>query len=196
MKRLITCAVVLAVATGCSHLRIDRSGSSERTDLWTEAHQALSREDYPRAEASFRTIVSGYTETLEGRESLFYLGALHLDPRNPDWDPVLAQDWLEEYLAFMGTGGPRLYRYPEALTLHEIARQLNLPPHSRVEGLQPEERIVTIEERVLIPAEQSQELSAEIERLRQQLAEREARIQEQQEELERIRRTLTAPTRP
>jgi hypothetical protein len=67
-------------------------------------------------------------------------------------------------------------------------------PARRVPGLQPE--VVTREvegPRVVVPAQESRALAAEVERLRAQVAERDATIRQQREELERIRRTLTRP---
>ena len=47
----------------------------------------------------------------------------------------------------------------------------------------------------VVPASESRELTAEVARLREELAASQATNQQQQEELERIRRTLTAPGR-
>jgi hypothetical protein len=193
MARTILLLVTLVVTSGCASFRVGSPTGPTRSALWEDANEALGRFDFAGAQALFEQLAESYPETVEGRESLFYLGAIHLDPRNADWDPQPAQEHLSSYLAFQGEGGPRLYRYLEAQTLHEIARQLNLPAESRVEGLQPEQRVVT--ERVVVPAQQSRELTAEVARLREQVAERDARIQSQQEELERIRRTLAAPSR-
>ena len=190
MKRLISLAVV-AVMAGCAHLPGGGSGP-DRDDLWATGHAALADLEFAQAERAFAELARDFAGSLEARESIFYLGAIRLDPRNEDWDPGMAEERLGDYLAIM-RDGTRLYRYPEARTLHEIARQLNLPPDSRVAALQPEERVVTVQERVLVPAQQSQDLAAQIEQLRQQVAERDARIRQQQEELERIRRTLTTP---
>jgi len=191
MKRFALLILVLALPAGCAHVRAMTGAPPERTVLWAQAHDALSDGRFDRAEALFSRLANEHEQTLEGSESVFYLGSIRLDPRNPDWDARSAQDRLWEYLGG-ARSGRRLYRYPEALILHEIARQLNLPADSRVAGLQPEERVVTVEQRVLVPA---QELTDEVERLKQQIADRDARIRQQQEELERIRRTLT-PTRP
>ncbi len=195
MNRLARLAVLIVLG-GCAHFRAMGDGTPDRYELWDRAHAALAAADFPTAEALFERITLEHPGTVEARESTFYLGSIRLDPRNREWDPVIAEERLGEYLAAMWDDGPRLFRYPEAVTLHEIARQLNLPPDARVEGLQPEQRVVTIQERVMVPADQSKDLAAEVEALRRQLAERDARIQAQQEELERIRRTLTTPTRP
>jgi hypothetical protein len=197
MKRLIQFAVLLVPLAGCAHLPIGGTTVRDRVALWDAAHAALAAEDFARATANFRHLADWHPETLEGRESLFYLGAIHIDPRNPNWSTGPAEDRLGSYLALSeDEGAPRLYRYPEARILHEIARQLNLPAESRVAALQPEERVVEVEHRVVAPAEESRELAGEVERLRQQVTERDARIRQQQEELERIRRTLTTPPRP
>lgn len=190
MKRFFLLFLILLNTSGCAALGLGSSGS-DRYQTWARANDALARQDFAGAEALFEQVATNYPDSVEGRESLFFMGALRLDPRNNEWDPQPAQERLEAYLALADEDRKQLYRYLEAQTLHEIARQLNLPPESRVAGLQPEERIVTVEERVVVPARESRELSAEVARLRQQVAERDARIRTQQEELERIRRTLT-----
>ena len=190
MKRFFLLFLILVSTSGCAALGFGSSGG-ERYQTWARANDALAREDFAGAEALFEQVATNYPDSVEGRESLFFLGALRLDPRNDEWDPQPAEERLASYLALADEQRKQLYRYLEAQTLHELARQLNLPPESRVAGLQPEERVVTVEERVVVPARESRELSAEVARLRQQLAERDARIRTQQEELERIRRTLT-----
>lgn len=190
MKRAIVALLIPVLFGGCASMGLfEGGGGSSRADLWRTANDALAAADFERAEAVFTQLTERYPDTLEGRESLFYLGAIRLDPRNPEWDPEPAETRLTEYLASSGEGNrERLYRHLEANTLRELARQLNLPPDSRVPGLQPEVR--TVEERVVVPAQQSRELATEVERLRAEVAEKDARIEQQQQELERIRRTL------
>lgn len=195
MTRSVSGLLTLLFLVGCATLRSLTDSGEDRLDLWAFAQQALAREEFDRAEAYFTRLATDHPDSVEGRESLFYIGSLRLDPRNPDWDPGIAEERLAEYLMHMDERGPRLYRYPEAISLHEIARQLNLPPGSRIVGLQPEDRVITIEERVVVPAEQSRELMAEVVRLRAQIAARDSTIRAQADELERIRRTLTGPGR-
>ena len=192
MKRSIAVIGLLVMASGCASLRGGGTGEN-RESLWRQANEALVRFDFAGAQSLFEQVAERYPDTMEGREALFYLGTIHLDPRNTTWDPRPAEEYFSDYLALSTEDGPVLYRSLEAGTLHEIARQLNLPPDVRVPGLAPEERVVT--ERVVVPARQSRELSAEVARLRSQVAERDQQIRAQQEELERIRRTLTGPAR-
>lgn len=194
MKRLLCLALLLVVQAGCATLGFGGT-SRERADLWVTGHSALNEADFIVAEAAFQSLVNLHGESQEGRESLFYLGSIKLDPRNATWDSGPAEAHLGEYLALANTEGPAIMRFAEAQTLYEIARQLNLPPDSRVAGLQPEERVVTVQERVVVPAAESRQLAEQVGQLRQQVAERDARIREQQEELERIRRTLTGTPR-
>ncbi len=195
MKRPVLMVLSLGLLTGCATLAsLTRSPEPNPAEIWSEAQAALARAEFDRAEETFEELSDNHSRTPEGRESLFYLGVIRLDPRNPNFDSEIAQARLAEYLARTDEGY-RLYRYPEAFTFHEIARELNLPPDARIAVLQPEERVITIEERVLVPGEQSRELTAQIDRLRQQVAERDSTIRAQQEELERIRRTLTGPGR-
>ncbi|MEX2583583.1 MAG: hypothetical protein WD766_09920 [Gemmatimonadota bacterium] len=191
MKRLLQLLFVVVPLAGCAQLGLGGGESDGRVELWAAAQDAMAVEDFDLAERTFEQLARAYPNSLEGRESLFYLGAIRLDPRNPEWAPAPAEASFSEYLGLISESGPRLYRYPEARVLHEIARQLNLPVDSRVVGLQPEERVVTVEERVVVPGAQSRALASQVAALRSQLAERDARIQQQQEEIERIRRTLT-----
>jgi hypothetical protein len=193
MKRLILLALWGVVGSGCAHLGAATGETRMRGELWTEAQDAFWSGNFASAEATFSRLARDHAGTLEGQESLFYLGAIRLDPRNPNWDSSAAEQRLGSYLALLETEGPRLYRYPEALSMYELARELNLPPDSRIAALQPGERTIRIEERVVVPGQEARDLQAEVTRLRQQLAERDARIREQQEELERIRRTLIGP---
>lgn len=158
------------------------------------AHQAFVVQDFDRAEALFRRLATEHPESSEGREAVFYLGAMHLDPRNPGWDPEPAEEHLAMYLSSDTVAPVQATRGPEAEILLELARQLNMPPQERVPGLQAETQVVVEEaapERVVVPASESRALASEVARLRRDLAERDSVIQTQRAEIERIRKTLT-----
>jgi hypothetical protein len=191
--------LLVSVLAGCAHLRPDPRVEA-REDAWREAHFAFYRGDYPRATAEFEALATAHPETGEGREALFFLAVLSLDPRNPAWNPQPAAERLRRYLQLLDSVAPsRSFPRPEARTLLELADQLNLPPQDRVAGLQADTRVVQVPttrvERVVVPAAESRALAAEVERLRREMEARDTVIRRQREELERIRSTL-APRRP
>ena len=155
--------------------------------MWDEAHGYFATDDYVRADSLFSLLAREFPETNEGRESLFYLGAMHLDPRNPEWDSEAAEKRLREYLAADGEEG-LIHRRPEGETLFELAYQLNLPMEQRIPDLQ-----VKPQTRVIVKSEVVQGAMEETDELRAQLAAREEEVRQLREELERIRRTLTGP---
>jgi hypothetical protein len=193
MKRIHS-LLVLVLLPACAHLGLS-SDQRDRSRTWSAAHDAFAEGNYSRATALFQELSARYPDTLEGRESLFYVGTVHLDPRNPGWDSRPAETALTDYLRFDSISPGSIHRRPEGETLLQLARQLNMPARERVPGLQPE--VVTREvevPRVVVSAQESRALAAEAERLRTQVAERDATIRQLREELERIRRTLTRPT--
>jgi hypothetical protein len=191
--------VLLALLSGCAHLRPD-SETRAREATWREGHFAFYRGDFVRAAAEFQELVTRHPESGEGREALFFLGVMSLDPRNPAWNPQPAAERLRRYLELDSITSASSFPRPEARTLLGLADQLNLPPEERVAGLQQEARVVPVPsgrpvERVVVPATESRALAAEVERLRRELDTRDATIRRQREELDRIRNTLT-PRRP
>jgi TolA-binding protein len=189
--------IALALLTSCAHLGTGRTDAQARLDLWNRAHVAFAEEDFATAEQVFERLAVEHPETSEGRESLFYLGTIRLDPRNPAWDPEPAEVRLRTYLAADTLPAGPVHRRPEAQTLLQFAVQLNLPPDQRVAALQPQQvpaAAPAAQRRVVAPAQQVQTLTAEVDRLRREVAQRDEQIRTQREELERIRRTL-APRR-
>ena len=179
--------------TACASASAERRAADERLEIWRQAQEALTIGQLARADTLLGILVREHGSTEAGRESLFYLGAIRLDPRNPDWSSKLAETALELYLA-TDAADSRQVRRPEARTLYELARQLNMPADERVPALQVEPRVVTLEvpQRVA-PAGQVESLRTENSRLRQELAAKEQQIQQKDDELERIRKTLAPP---
>jgi hypothetical protein len=201
--------LLIVLLPACATLGGGR-GDRGLDELWRGAHTAFSQERFADAERGFRRVAAEYAGTREGREALFYLGSLQMDPRNPKWEPDSAAASLRRYLARDSVEAPSTLPRPEALVLLEIANQLNLPPDERVPELQPRTRYITraqpsrpqqqpaLPPRIISAAEST----AETERLRRQLnerdriiADRDAEIRKLREEIERIRKTLV-PQRP
>ena len=176
---------ILLLLSGCAHLGNTPSESWERSRLWDEAHGYFATHDFASADSVFALMTELYPDTNEGRESLFYLGAIHLDPRNTAWNPETSEARLQQYLA-ADTPEGRIHRRPEGETLFQLAHQLNHPLEERISPLQVEPQT-----RVVIRAEEAQGTLQENERLRRELAAREAELRQAQQELERIRKTLT-----
>lgn len=192
MKR-ITLALLLALAPACAHFAAEPPPTDNvRQELWHDAHMALYGEDFAGAQARFEQLTERFPDSAEGREALFFLGVVRMDPRNPDWNPEPAVGHLRSYLTSdtLPESAAVIPR-PEARTLLQLAEQLTLPAGARVPGLQPETRVVRVQTRVVAPASESRALAGEVERLRREVAERDDTIRQQREELDRIRDTLT-----
>jgi len=192
MKRTLICILILSVSA-CAHLpgRTTADGRA-RVELWHEAHVALYQQNFARADSLFERLAAQHRGSDEGREALFYVGSVNLDPRNADWNSERAETAFQTYLQ-LDTVGSLIHRRPEATTMLEIARQLNLPPGERIAALQPgtvvTDTIVQLQPRIA-SQDQLRELQQENERLRGQVERRDEQIRQQREELERIRRAL------
>jgi len=182
--------LLLAFFGACAHL--PSAGPNPSLALWNEAHAALQAQQFARADSLFTRLSTEYAESREGREARFYRGVIALDPRNPRWNPKPAETELERYVASDSLPGG-VQRLPEAETLLELAKQLNLPSAERVPGLKSETRTVVTPgpTRVITRAGETQAAAAEAERLRARLAERDEEVRRLREELDRIRKTLT-----
>jgi hypothetical protein len=181
------------------------SGGRQAKRLWTDAHLALRAENFRAADSIFSRLATTHPDTEEGREALFFLGEMRMDPRNPGWNSRQAADYLRRYLAHGASERPtEVHRHPEASTFLELANQLNLPAGQRIGALQPgtverpQQRPATaapVPQRV-VPSEEAAALRTEIERLRAEVEERDEQIRRLREELNRVRNTLAPGRRP
>ena len=188
------CTLVLAaLLSGCAVFAPRNLGpdAARRDQLWRQGHHAMRADSFRIALAAFQRLAVEHPRDDEGREARFYLGALYLEPLNPAHDPQLASQSLEMYLA-SDTAGGRLTRRPEAETLLALARQLALPCERRAGKLRCEPGVVVTrgDTTVIVRPAPGGDQSAEVARLRRELAERDATIRELRAELQRIRNTL------
>jgi hypothetical protein len=184
----------MLLVTGCAHLPW-RGDARDRQERWIAAHRAFAAQDFNMALSEFEGLIARYPESREGREALFYAGSIHIDPRNPGWNPRPAEEMLRRYLDADAAPGATVHRRPEGEILLEIARQLNLPAQARIPALQPEQVVVERPGPLRIaPVGEVRALAAENDQLRGQVAERDATIRNLREEIERIRRTLRPRT--
>lgn len=164
-------------------------GAARRDELWRQGHAAMQRDSFRVAMAAFQRLAAEHPRSEFGREALFYLGTLYLEPASPSYDAGLAAQNLEMYLA-SDTAGGRVTRRPEAEMLLGLSRQLALPCEQRTGGLRCDPQVVTRPGSDTVVVRQGSDQSAEVGRLRREIAERDGTIRELREELQRIRNTL------
>jgi hypothetical protein len=192
MKVLAGVVAVLLLA-GCATLGI--GGSGGRRELWLQAHVAMARDSFRVAEALFQRLAREHPRTHEGHEARFYLGVLNLEPRG-GVDLRAADEHLRSYLSEAPRHRLGGYHYREAESLLQFTRLMLTPCEQR----SPPIGCVTITRVETRPGEPAPAPTpagnpAEVARLRQQVADRDARIRELENELQRIRNTL-APRTP
>jgi hypothetical protein len=186
--RLSSAAALAALLGGCATLSTVTSPARE--GLWRQAHHAMREDSVRLAIAGFERVAAEYPETSQGREARFHLGTLYLEPRADTFDPAKALRNLDVYVA---TDSARNHpiRRPEARTLRQLAREATLPCEQRTGPLRCDPAVVvrtrtTAGDTVVVRNGDG----AEVARLRQQVAERDATIRSLREELQRIRNTL------
>ncbi|HEX7240087.1 MAG TPA: hypothetical protein VF263_07470 [Longimicrobiaceae bacterium] len=196
MKRFHALAVLsFALLPACASLPLGSGGG--RDDLWVQAQRALLAGSFRTADSAFSRLATEHVGTTEGREAVFFLGAIRIDPRNPGFTSRGASDYLRRYLASPDSGrnGKDLYRKPEAQTLLSLAEQLNLAPAERIASLQGDQSVRTVTVPGPTRTVTTEGSQVEVERLRGEVRERDETIRELREELTRIRNTLAPPSR-
>jgi TolA-binding protein len=193
MKTVLTlfCAALLSACSVFGPENLG-PGAASRDQLWRTGHAAMHADSFRVAMAAFQRLAAEHPRSEEGREARFYLGTLYLEPTNPEYDAAQAVQNLEIYLADQTAGGGRPRR-PEAETLLGLSRQLALPCEQRTGDLRCDPDVI-VRTRVTggdtVVVRQGNDQSAEVSRLRRELAERDGTIRELREELQRIRNTL------
>ena len=193
MKTAIT-LILTALLSACAVFAPENLGpdAARRDGLWRQGHAAMQRDSFRIAMAAFQRLAAEHPRTTEGREALFYLGALYLEPANGAYDAGLAAQNLESYLSAETAGG-RATRRPEAQTLLDLSRQLALPCEQRTGRLRCDPDVIVRTrpgDTTVVVRPSANDQSAEVARLRRELNERDATIRELREELQRIRNTL------
>ena len=182
---------IAALLSACSVFAPENlgPGAASRDQLWRTGHAAMHADSFRIAMAAFQRLAAEHPRSAEGREARFYLGTLYLEPGNPAYDAQQAAQNLEIYLTDDTAGGRRARR-PEAETLLGLSRQLALPCEQRTGTLRCDPGVVMRPSGDTVVVRQGNDQSAEVGRLRRELAERDATIRELREELQRIRNTL------
>ena len=181
-----TCAAAaLGLSLGC----LTGRGGPERPSAsrdWgqTLAEAEVAAGDHRYAEAD--KLLADYSHLYPGTdgavESAYWRGLFALDPNNPDVSPQVAAALFETY----ANAGGALPHRREAEVLHRVALRLQTPQSTTVAAT------ATSSSPTSAAPDRSADLKAkdaEIQRLKDELA-------KANDELERIKRRLTAPTKP
>ena len=186
--RLLSVLALAAVVGGCATLA--PLTSPTRDGLWRQAHHAMRQDSIRVAIAAFERLANEYPNTSEGRDARFHLGTLYLAPAEGTFDPARSVDNLDRFIDTDTVDG-RVPRRPEARTLRALAHEATLPCEQRTGPLRCDPAVV-VETRVTggdtVVVRTGD--AAEVARLRQQVAERDATIRQLRDELQRIRNTL------
>jgi hypothetical protein len=176
-------AVTLALCVGC----VTGRGAPERPvavrdwgQTLAEAEVAAGDHRYAEADKLLADYSHLYPGTEGATESPYWRGLFALDPNNPDASPQVAAALFETY----SSAGGALPHRREAEVLHRIALRLEAPQTTVASAG------ATLP--AVAPSDRSADLKAkdtEIQRLKDELA-------KANDELERIKRRLTAPTKP
>jgi hypothetical protein len=176
-------ATSLVLSLGCVTGRgaPERSGASrDWGQTLAEAEVAAGDHRYAEADKLLADYSHLYPGTDGAVESPYWRGLFALDPNNPDASPQVAAALFE---AYANSGGALPHRR-EAEILHRIALRLESP--------QATVAAAGASLPAVAPPDRSGDLKAkdtEIQRLKDELA-------KANDELERIKRRLTAPTKP
>ena len=184
--------ILAALLSACAVFAPGNLGpdAARRDGLWRQGHAAMQRDSFRIAIAAFQRLAAEHPRSDFGREARFYLGTLYLEPSSASYDAGLAAQNLEMYVGSDREGG-RTPRRPEAETLLALSRQLALPCEQRTGSLRCDPQVVARSDTtVVVRPGGGGDQSAEVARLRREVAARDATIRELREELQRIRNTL------
>jgi len=186
--KIVRCAAILAVfaAGGCITGRapVSTTDVADWPRALTEAEGAVSEHRYADADRILSEYATRYPATQGAVESLYWRAVFALEPTNPDQSPVIAAALFETYGKSVG---PRPHRVEADVLRHLALRLQALPPTALVTTA-----TVPTGPPSGAPAASATDLKAkdtEIQRLKDELA-------KANDELERIKRRLTAPTKP
>jgi hypothetical protein len=191
--RAIALAAMLALLSGCITGR-STGGSMALADwptLLGRSQQAALERRYDDAERMLTEFAQRYPNTREATETLYWRAVYRLDPNNREVSIPTALTSLDSYLRSEGSVAHRL----EAETLQRIGR--NLETLGRAVGTMASVATstpapVSPAQSAAAPDRSATELrarDAEIQRLKDELA-------KANDDLERIKRRLTAPAKP
>lgn len=188
MRRGSIWALALAgLLTGCATLKGSLESRGEQR--FEESLAALARGDYRTAQEGLAWVAQNDADEDHGRAALLALAALELDPRNPARRIAVGADVAASYLALEDK---EAWTNPVAQTMYLLGLELG----AAEERVEKAERAVeranarlpslpgpSVSARIRNAEQERDKLKARVETLEKQL-------QEKEQELERIRKTI------
>ena len=180
-------AVVLIAAAACVTGRVGSTGAAaghDWNDVLTQAEAAARDHRYAEADRLLADFAARYPGSEGATESLYWRGVISLEPENHDASPQIAAALLETY----NRSGSALPHRLEA----DILRHLALRVQALSGGAVATAAAPSSAANPSASPDRSADLKAkdtEIQRLKDELA-------KANDELERIKRRLTTPTKP
>ena len=175
-------ALALCVVAGCVTGRAFGGAAREDWgDALSNAQVAANDHRYADADRLLADFAAKYPGSEGAIESAYWRGVLALEPSNRDGSPQIAAAFFETY----SRAGGKLSHRVEADILHDIAIRLQAgQPTVAIASPAPSTATGAVTGAADLKAKDS-----EIQRLKDELA-------KANDELERIKRRLTAPTKP
>ena len=184
--RHVTLLVVFG-ASGCLPSRVTPNAAGGATNDWgqtlAQAEAAASQRRYADADRLLADFAARNPDTEGAIESAYWRGVIALEPSNHDGSPQVAAALFDTYGKAQGALPHRL----EADILRHLALQLASP--SATAAASSSSTSPTTVAAAPSPDASLKAKDAEIQRLKDELA-------KANDELERIKRRLTAPTKP
>jgi hypothetical protein len=187
-RRLLLVGVA-AVCAGCVAGRTSVMGPHAERDwpaILAQAQAAGNARRYADADRLLAEFARRYPSTEEAAETIYWRAVFKLDPNNPDGSPQGSQALFDSYLKSEGT----LEHGTEAEVLRRLATRLDQGAFASASGGGPSPSAG--QSAGSAAGDRGADLKvkdAEIQKLKDELA-------KANEELERIKRRLTAPTKP
>ena len=180
--RRTTAGALLATAGCVTGRSLIGSGGRDWDNTLVQAESAAADHRYADADRLLADFAARYPGTPGAVESAYWRGVLAMEPANRDASPQIAAALFETY----SRAGGKLPHQLEAGILHDIAVRLQAAGPSAVAVATP-----TTGSSTATPsgAADLKAKDTEIQRLKDELA-------KANDELERIKRRLTAPTKP
>ena len=181
MIRLFAALALLLVAACSQPQPLVRAPSGGWANTFLAAHRAAETGNFVRADTLLAAFVRANPDTPESYEAIYWRGVFALDPANPEHSPLLAAGAFDEYLR----SSRAQTRRGEAMILRRLARRLETAGELATPLSRP----------VRVAAAAAPDSARRADPRDEEIAKLKEELRKTNEELERIRRRVSAPAR-